>query len=66
MVWRTILIILSKKHIALPATTNHDADPTITTFVWISNRYFMLKDLFLKSPETFRAFYGYHNSLYMF
>ena len=41
MVWPTILSILSTNHITLP-TTNHNADQSITTFVWISNLHLTL------------------------
>ena len=39
---QSTVIILTTNHITLP-TTNRNADQSIITFVWISNRYLILK-----------------------
>ena len=45
------LTILNTNHSTLP-TTNHNADQSITTFVWISNRHLTLKMTSAQDVET--------------
>ena len=39
---------------------------SLDTVVQCNHRTTRAGGLFLKSPETFRAYFGYHNSLYIF